>query len=93
KKRQEFDRSENLSTFRSRRGRMSDDFRSPFDIFREFFGNRDPFQHVDRSTISAIISKRCTIGVPKLEQICIDAGKDVFFDDAFAFPSDSFIFK
>ncbi|EPB75715.1 DnaJ domain protein [Ancylostoma ceylanicum] len=62
KKRQEFDRSENLSTFRSRRGRMHDDFRSPFDIFREFFGNRDPFQ-------------------------------DVFFDDAFAFPSDSFIFK
>ncbi|XGW17692.1 hypothetical protein V3C99_002354 [Haemonchus contortus] len=62
KKRQEFDRSENISTFRSRRGRMADDFRSPFDIFREFFGNRDPFQ-------------------------------DIFFDDSFAFPSDSFLFK
>ncbi|WKX99094.1 hypothetical protein Q1695_014179 [Nippostrongylus brasiliensis] len=62
KKRQEFDRSENISTFRSRRGRMGDDFRSPFDIFREFFGNRDPFQ-------------------------------DIFFDDSFAFPSDSFLFK
>ncbi|VDM62442.1 unnamed protein product [Angiostrongylus costaricensis] len=44
KKREEFDRSENTSTFRSRRGRKGDEFRSPFDIFREFFGDRDPFQ-------------------------------------------------
>ncbi|KAE9421118.1 hypothetical protein Angca_005726, partial [Angiostrongylus cantonensis] len=62
KKREEFDRSENISTFRSRRGRKGDEFRSPFDIFREFFGDRDPFH-------------------------------DIFFDDAFTFPSDSFIFK
>uniref|UniRef100_A0A1I7W9P5 J domain-containing protein n=1 Tax=Heterorhabditis bacteriophora TaxID=37862 RepID=A0A1I7W9P5_HETBA len=63
-KRQELDRAENPSFARTRRPRChgEDMFRSPFDIFKEFFGNRDPFQ-------------------------------DVFFDDSFTFPSDSFIFK
>ncbi|CAI4230512.1 unnamed protein product [Auanema sp. JU1783] len=54
KKRQDFDRSQNPTAFaRTRRpgmprgfGHHEDFFRSPFDIFKEFFGNRDPFQDV-----------------------------------------------
>ncbi|CAJ0942592.1 unnamed protein product, partial [Mesorhabditis belari] len=45
-----------------RRVFRDDIFRSPFDVFKDFFGTRDPFQ-------------------------------DIFFDDGFAFPSDSFLFS
>ncbi|CAD6199894.1 unnamed protein product [Caenorhabditis auriculariae] len=51
KKRADFDRSENPAAFRRRsaphhRHHHPDMFRSPFDIFREFFGHRDPFEGI-----------------------------------------------
>ncbi|CCD73957.1 J domain-containing protein [Caenorhabditis elegans] len=53
KKRADLDRTENPGLHRRRstpggmhRMHSHDMFRSPFDIFREFFGNRDPFENV-----------------------------------------------